>query len=60
MAIITGNPAKAGAYYAYLLKAPAGGQAAPHFHGMAENVVVIKAVLGMFGLGDTYRHPRKR
>ena len=52
MAIITGNPAKAGAYYAYLLKAPAGGQAAPHFHGMAENVVVISGT-GMFGLGDT-------
>jgi quercetin dioxygenase-like cupin family protein len=52
MAIITGNPAKAGGYYAYLLKAPAGGQAMPHSHGMTENVVVISGT-GMFGLGDT-------
>jgi len=52
MAIITGNPEKAGAYYAYLLKAPAGGEAMPHSHGMTENVVVISGT-GMFGLGDT-------
>jgi quercetin dioxygenase-like cupin family protein len=52
MAIITGDPNKAGAYYAYLLKAPAGGKAMPHSHGMTENVVVISGT-GMFGLGDT-------
>jgi quercetin dioxygenase-like cupin family protein len=52
MAIIVGDPSKAGAYYAYLLKAPAGGRAAPHFHGMTENVVVISGT-GHFGLGDT-------
>jgi quercetin dioxygenase-like cupin family protein len=51
MAIVTGDPNKAGAYYAYLLKAPAGGKAMPHSHGMAENVVVISGN-GMFGLGD--------
>jgi quercetin dioxygenase-like cupin family protein len=52
MAIIVGNPDKAGAYYAYLLKAPAGGKAPPHFHRMTENVTVISGT-GMLGLGDT-------
>jgi len=52
MATIIGNPDQAGAYYAYLLKAPAGGEAPPHFHGMTENVVVISGT-GMFGIGDT-------
>lgn len=52
MAMIIGNPNKAGEYYAYLLKAPAGGEAPPHFHDMTENVVVISGT-GMFGIGDT-------
>lgn len=52
MATIVGNPEKAGEYYAYFLKAPAGGRAAPHFHGMTENVVLISGS-GMFGIGDT-------
>lgn len=52
MAIITGDPSKAGAYYAYFLKAPAGGKAPAHSHGMTENVVVISGTV-LFGLGDT-------
>jgi len=52
MASIVGNPEKAGAYYAYFLKAPAGGKALPHYHGMTENVVVISGS-GTFGIGDT-------
>lgn len=52
MAIVVGNPAKAGEYYAYLLKAPAGGKAPPHFHKMTENVTVISGDF-MVGLGDT-------
>jgi quercetin dioxygenase-like cupin family protein len=52
MAVIVGNPAKAGAYYAYFLKVPAGGTAPPHFHAMTENVTVISGT-AMFGLGDT-------
>ncbi|MBV9333917.1 MAG: cupin domain-containing protein [Candidatus Eremiobacteraeota bacterium] len=52
MAVITGNPAKAGSYYAYFLKAPAGGKAAPHFHGETETVVVISGT-ALFGIGDT-------
>jgi quercetin dioxygenase-like cupin family protein len=57
MAIITGNPDKAGAYYAYFLKAPAGGKAPPHFHGMTENVILISGT-GMFGLGDAINVPK--
>ncbi len=52
MAVIVGDPSKAGAYYAYFLKAPAGGKAMPHSHGMTENVVVISGS-GMFGVGDS-------
>lgn len=52
MAMITGDPNKAGAYYAYLLKAPAGGKAPPHSHGMTENVVIISGT-ALFGVGDT-------
>ena len=52
MATIVGVPSEAGAYYAYYLKFPAGGQAPPHFHAMTENVVVISGTV-MFGLGDT-------
>ncbi|MBV8343472.1 MAG: cupin domain-containing protein [Candidatus Eremiobacteraeota bacterium] len=51
MAPIVGNPEKAGAYYAYLLKAPSGGAAPPHFHGMTENVTVLSGQL-MVGIGD--------
>jgi len=52
MAIVTGDPSKAGAYYAYLLKVPDGGKAMPHFHGATETVVVISGTL-LVGLGDT-------
>ncbi len=52
MAAIVGNPETPGAYYAYLLKAPPGGKALPHFHKMTENVTVISGTV-MFGLGDT-------
>lgn len=52
MAAIVGNPSTPGAYYAYLLKAPDGGQAPPHFHQMTENVTVISGTI-LVGLGDT-------
>jgi quercetin dioxygenase-like cupin family protein len=52
MATIVGNPDKPGAYYSYLLKAPAGSKAPPHFHKMTENVTVISGTT-IFGLGDT-------
>jgi uncharacterized RmlC-like cupin family protein len=52
MAVVVGNPSKAGAYYAYLLKVPDGGKAMPHMHGQMETVVVISGTL-MVGLGDT-------
>ncbi len=52
MAVVVGDPSKAGAYYAYFLKVPDGGKAMPHSHGMTENVVVISGS-GMVGFGDT-------
>lgn len=52
MAPVVGDPSKPGAYYAYLLKAPAGGQAPPHYHKMTENVTIISGTF-MVGLGDT-------
>jgi quercetin dioxygenase-like cupin family protein len=51
MAAVVGNPTKAGSYYAYLLKAPAGGTAPPHYHAMTENVTVLSGTF-MVGLGD--------
>lgn len=53
MASIVGNPSTPGAYYAYLLKIPDGGQAPPHFHQMTENVTVISGTI-LVGLGDTF------
>jgi len=52
MATIVGDPTKAGAYYAYLMKIPNGMSIPPHYHGMAENVNVISGTV-MVGLGDT-------
>lgn len=52
MTPVVGNPDTPGAYYAYLLKAPAGGKVAPHYHKMTENVTVLSGTV-MFGLGDT-------
>lgn len=52
MAPVVGDPSKAGAFYAYLLKVPDGGKAMPHRHGSTETVVVISGTL-MVGLGDT-------
>jgi quercetin dioxygenase-like cupin family protein len=51
MAPIIGNPSTAGAYYAYLLKVPAGTRVPAHFHVMRETVTVISGVM-MFGIGD--------
>jgi quercetin dioxygenase-like cupin family protein len=52
MATVVGDPSKAGAYYAYLLKAPDGAKAEPHFHKMTENVTVITGTF-LVGLGNT-------
>jgi quercetin dioxygenase-like cupin family protein len=52
MATVVGDPAKIGEYYAYFLKAPAGGTAPPHFHKMTENVTVVSGDF-MVGLGDS-------
>jgi quercetin dioxygenase-like cupin family protein len=51
MSPIVGNPNVAGAYYAYLLKVPAGTHVPAHFHQQRETVTVISGVM-MFGIGD--------
>jgi|HubBroStandDraft_6_1064221.scaffolds.fasta_scaffold244050_2 quercetin dioxygenase-like cupin family protein len=52
MAPIIGNPKTPSAYYAYLLKVPAGVRVPVHFHAARETVTVISGVM-MFGIGDT-------
>jgi uncharacterized RmlC-like cupin family protein len=52
MAPIVGDPSKAGAYYAYFLKASDGAKAPPHYHRMTENVVVVSGTF-LVGIGDT-------
>ncbi len=52
MGPIVGDPSKAGAYYAYFLKASDGAKAPPHYHRLTENVVVISGTF-LVGIGDT-------
>lgn len=52
VATVVGNPATAGAYYAYFLKGGGGARVAPHFHRNTETVVVISGTFTV-GLGDT-------
>jgi quercetin dioxygenase-like cupin family protein len=52
IATVTGNPQNAGAFYAYLIKMPAGFKVPPHFHRLKETVTVISGTV-MFGAGDT-------
>jgi quercetin dioxygenase-like cupin family protein len=51
IAVLSGNPDKAGSEYAIRYKMPDGLQFAPHFHGGIENVTVISGTL-LVGLGD--------
>lgn len=57
MSPIVGNPKTPGAYYAYLLKVPAGTRIPAHFHQMRETVTVISGVM-MFGIGDAMNAAR--
>lgn len=53
MAIVSGDPKKAGGYYEYLLKLPAGTRVMPHFHRNNESVTVISGSFS-YGVGDTW------
>ncbi len=51
IAVLSGDPDKAGSEYAIRYKMPDGLKFAPHFHRGMENVTVISGTL-MVGLGD--------
>ena len=52
MAVMQGDPSKAGEPFTVLFKAPAGFKFAPHFHPTDENVFVLQGKMGL-GMGDT-------
>jgi hypothetical protein len=52
MAVLQGDPSKAGEPFTVLFKAPKGFKFAPHFHPTDENVFVLQGKMGL-GMGDT-------
>ena len=52
MAVLSGDPAKAGSQYTVRLKLADGTQIAPHMHGDIENVTVLSGTL-MVGVGNS-------
>jgi quercetin dioxygenase-like cupin family protein len=52
MAVLSGDPTKAGSQYTIRLKIPDGVTIAPHEHGDTENVTVISGTL-MVGVGSS-------
>jgi len=53
MAVLQGDPSKAGEPFTILLNAPAGFKFAPHWHPTDENVFVLKGKMGL-GMGDKF------
>jgi quercetin dioxygenase-like cupin family protein len=53
MAVLSGDPSKAGSQYTVRLELPNGTKIAPHTHGDEENVTVIKGIL-MVGVGSSF------
>jgi quercetin dioxygenase-like cupin family protein len=53
LAVVSGDPSKAGAPYVIRVKMPDGYRVAPHWHPVDENVTVLHGTLGM-GLGDKF------
>lgn len=53
MAVLAGDPTKAGSVYTARLKLPAGAKIAPHVHSDTENVTVISGT-ALVGLGKTF------
>ncbi|MBV8245188.1 MAG: cupin domain-containing protein [Candidatus Eremiobacteraeota bacterium] len=51
VAVVSGNPTKAGSDYVERYKMPDGMKIPPHFHPAVENVTVLQGTL-MVGLGD--------
>lgn len=52
MAVLSGDPAKAGSQYTVRLKLDDGTKIAPHMHGDIENVTVLSGTL-MVGVGNS-------
>jgi len=52
MAVLSGDPTKAGSQYTIRLKLPDGAMIAPHTHGDTESVTVISGTL-MVGVGSS-------
>lgn len=53
MAVLDGDPSKAGVPFVVRAKLPDGYRVAPHFHPTAENVVVLSGAF-LVGMGDTF------
>jgi hypothetical protein len=57
LAVISGNPSKAGTIYSLRLKMPDGYKFAPHWHPKDVNVTVISGAMGI-GMGDKFDEKR--
>jgi quercetin dioxygenase-like cupin family protein len=53
IAVLSGDPAKAGSQYTVRLELPSGTKIAPHTHGDEENVTVISGTL-LVGVGSSF------
>lgn len=53
LAVLSGDPSKAGALYTIRLKMPGGYKVGPHWHPNDENVTVISGTFGI-GMGDKF------
>lgn len=53
LAVIEGDPSKAGAYFAFRAKFPDGYKVPPHWHPTDERVVVLQGTLGL-GMGERF------
>ena len=53
MAVLSGDPSKAGSQYTVRLKLPDGTKILPHTHGDTENVTVISGTL-LVGVGSSF------
>jgi hypothetical protein len=53
VAVLSGNPAKAGEVYALRVQLPDGYKVPPHWHPTDENVTVLRGMM-LFGVGDHF------
>ncbi len=59
MAVLDGDPARAGVWYSIGLKMPDGYRLPPHWHPLDASVTVVQGTFGM-GVGDTFEPSRGR